>query len=87
MFALRQAMYKSCLSLLKYSVSNLLLNIFRIQSTSTHTYCLFPTMLKNNFGTAVTTMLRTLVQKFLRKLPHVDVYFDVWNLILTLRMA
>jgi len=44
-------------------------------------------MLKNNFGFAVTTMLRTMVQKFLRKLPRVDVYFDAWNLILALRMA
>jgi hypothetical protein len=37
----------------------LLLNIFRIQSTSTHTYCLFPTMLKNNFGTNLPTVSYT----------------------------
>ena len=44
-------------------------------------------MLKNNSGFAVATALRTLVQKFLRKLPRVDVYFDDWNLILALQMA
>ena len=74
MFALRQAMYQSCLSLLKYSVSNLLLNIFRIQSTSTHTYCLFPTMLKNNFGINLSMVLSTWMQNLLRKKCHVDVY-------------
>jgi len=87
MFALRQAMYSSCLSLLKYSVSNLLLNIFRIQSTSTHTYCLFPTMLKNNSGTNLPTVSYTWRQNFLRKKPHVDVYFNGRILILVVRMA
>jgi hypothetical protein len=63
------------------------LNIFRIQSTSTHTYCLFPTMLKNNSGFAVTTVLRTSVQNPLRKELLVEIYFNGCNLILAVRMA
>ena len=66
-----------CLSLLKYSVSNSLLNIYRIQSTSTHTYCLFPTMLKNDFGANFSTALSTWRQNFLRKRHRIEVYFNV----------
>jgi len=76
-----------CLSLLKYSVSNSLLNIYRIQSTSTHTYCLFPTMLKNDFGANFSTALSTWRQNFLRKRHRVEVYFNVWILILMVRTA
>ena len=44
-------------------------------------------MLKNNFGFAVTNMLRTPVQNLLRKELLVEICFNGCNLILAVRMA